>query len=347
MKKRSDGLYQYQLYLGKDINGKRKYKVFYGKTQREAKAKAEEYRRGEATQKVNFSAVAARYLNLESQRITYPRYKTKRSRIEFFTQEFGNTDINYILPENIQTLINRIAAANPRTGKPTARQTLSQYLSAVNDVFTFAVKNRIINTNPCDFVSITAIKPKKERTALSKDERLRISACTYNRAWIAVFMMYTGLRRGEAAALTWADVDLKQKTITVNKSYDYKEYRIKPPKTKAGYRIIPIPDNLIPILEAHKGSKKENVILSAKGEMMTEQAWRRLNDKIVKETGVDFEWHQLRHTYTSVLYSAGVDVLTACQILGHSDVKTTMAIYTHLEDSKKKLSIDKLNDFLS
>ena len=80
---------------------------------------------------------------------------------------------------------------------------------------------------------------------------------------------------------------------------------------------------------------------------MRHASWKRLRLHITKETGVEFEWHQLRHTYASVLYSAGVDVLTACKLLGHSDARTTMGIYTHLEESKKQLSIDKLNDFLA
>ena len=346
MKKRLDGLYICQVSLGKDVNGKYKLKSFYGKTQREAKQKAEEFRLRNSTPNTDFSSVVALYLSFEEQRISYPRFKTKRARIGIFLQEFGNKNINLILPKDIQLIIDRLAYTNPRTGKPTAKQTLGQYLSTVSAVFEFAKKNRILAVNPCEYVSIPSGAPKTKRTALSEEERKKIELCGNPRAWIPTVLMYTGLRLGEATALLWSDVDLKEKTITVNKSYNFKEMETKAPKTESGIRIVPVPDKLIPILAEHKS--KGNVFKTVnKNKQMTQQAWRRLKDTIEYSSGVKFEWHQLRHTYASVLYTAGVDVLTASKILGHADVKTTMAIYTHLEESKKRLSIDKLNEFLT
>ncbi len=60
-----------------------------------------------------------------------------------------------------------------------------------------------------------------------------------------------------------------------------------------------------------------------------------------------FTWHCLRHTYASILYDADVDVLTAQKLLGHSDIKTTLGIYTHLSKEKETHNIAKLNSFLS
>ena len=60
-----------------------------------------------------------------------------------------------------------------------------------------------------------------------------------------------------------------------------------------------------------------------------------------------FSPHQLRHTYATILYTSGVDILTAQKQLGHSDVKTTIGIYTHLEAEREKNSIDKLNSYIS
>ena len=59
-----------------------------------------------------------------------------------------------------------------------------------------------------------------------------------------------------------------------------------------------------------------------------------------------FTLHYLRHTYASILYEAGVDVLTAKELMGHSDIKTTLGIYTHLSREHKEKDITKLNDFL-
>lgn len=72
----------------------------------------------------------------------------------------------------------------------------------------------------------------------------------------------------------------------------------------------------------------------------------RRND-FCQALGFEFTYHQLRRTYATILYSADVDALTAKSLLGHSDVKVTIGIYTHLEERKKQLSIDKLNEFLT
>lgn len=344
MKKRADGLFIAQVSLGK-IDGKYKRVSFYGKTQKEAKQKADEYKQRLTLTSTDFASVTALFLSYEEQRITYHRYKTKKARIGVFLQEWGNKDINKILPKDIQLIIDRLSFCNPSTGKPTAKQTLSQYLSAVSDIFEFALKNRLISVNPCNYVTIPPNAPKCEKTALTEEERHKIETCNNKRAWIPVFMIYTGLRRGEATALTWSDIDLDNKLITINKSYDFKEGETKTPKTKSGIRTVPIPDKLIPILKEKKS--KGFVFTTQKGERMTETSWKRLQQTVSHSSGVNFRWHQLRHTYASILYSAGVDILTASKILGHSDVKTTMSIYTHLEESRKKLSIDKLNDFLA
>lgn len=57
--------------------------------------------------------------------------------------------------------------------------------------------------------------------------------------------------------------------------------------------------------------------------------------------------HMLRHTYATLLYSSGVDVLTASKLLGHSDIKTTLEIYTHLEETMASKSIEKLNIYVT
>lgn len=60
-----------------------------------------------------------------------------------------------------------------------------------------------------------------------------------------------------------------------------------------------------------------------------------------------FTPHQLRHTYASMLYKSGIDVMTAKEQLGHSDITTTLNIYTHLDSEYKTRNMDKLNGYLS
>ena len=59
-----------------------------------------------------------------------------------------------------------------------------------------------------------------------------------------------------------------------------------------------------------------------------------------------FTPHWLRHTFATLLYLSGVDVLTAKEQLGHSDIKTTLSIYTHLDATYKRRSMNKLDTYL-
>ena len=192
---------------------------------------------------------------------------------------------------------------------------------------------------------------------------------------VAVIMMLSGLRRGELAALTWNDVDLKERTITVNKSIEYPPN--EPPrlrhltKSAAGMRTVDIPQKLADYMAA---MPKDNmlVIHSAKGGVMTESAWlslwgsymRILNIKYGVRTPVDLErmkkpgqhrfdmtipritLHWLRHTFCTLLYLSGVDVVQACAQMGHADIATTLKIYTHLDAVHKRKSVDKLDAYL-
>lgn len=180
----------------------------------------------------------------------------------------------------------------------------------------------------------------------------------------AVIMMYTGLRRGELLALTWPDINLADRTVTVNKSVEFHDgvpHVKASTKTNAGMRVISIPE----ILAVYLSDQPKSSLLvfpSATGQIVSESSWRVMWDDYLREidkkfgspkvgkssllTIPHFTAHWLRHTYATMLYMAGVDVLTAKDLLGHSDIKTTLGIYTHLDTKFKIRSVDKLNDYL-
>ncbi len=332
MKKRSDGRCQYQLYLGKDENGKRKTKVFYGKSVKEARQKAEDYRRAGEKVRNLFDYIAASYLNGAN------ADSTTEFRINHFKTEFAGRDISTINAIDIENALRKLQGKSQRT--------LTRYLQSLNRVFEFAIGNRITDYNPCRYVRIPKAKPPKERTALTEDERKAIDTCTHRYGLAARIMMYCGLRRGELTALLWSDIDLNGRTITVSKSYSFKEKAVKPPKTKSGIRIIPIPQNLLTELQSVKHKKNSYVIVNEQGMPMKETDWQYGNKHICQDLGFTFTWHQLRHTYATILHSAGVDAITAKELLGHSDIETTLGIYTHLDQTAKAANITKLDEYL-
>lgn len=257
-----------------------------------------------------------------------------------------------------------------------AVRTVNFYRSTIRQIMQRAV-GRVIPSNPVDLVQLTQPTQKAEkRRALTADEQQWIWDTPHRAQPVAVIMMLAGLRRGELAALTWADVDLKERTITVNKTIEYPPN--EPPrlrhltKSAAGMRTVDIPQRLADYM-AKLPRDNMLVIHSVKGAVMTECAWlslwssymRILNIKYGTRTPADMErmkkpgqhkfdmtiphitLHWLRHTFCTLLYLAGVDVVQACAQMGHADVTTTLKIYTHLDAIHKRKSVDKLDLYLS
>lgn len=378
--KRADGRYAVQVYLGKDECGKRIIKTVYGKTQKEANEKAEELKAqlGKgldiSSKSKTFKDWASLFLSTQKSSLSESEYDTKEKRIEFFYSYFGDSPIESVRPYQIESALTALAKKNPTTGNPTAKRTLSAYKQCCGQVFKFAIKNRIIEYNPVDYSEMPKNAPKSERRALNETERkwiMELDTTKQRGKRAAMIAMFCGLRRGEMTALTWNDLDFEKRTITINKSYDFKSNSIKLPKTEAGVRTVPMPDALIDFL---KNEKKDgiNVIVTKSGKIMTESAWKRMIESVLVDLEIahgtasgkekkkkkcepkptvftlqPFGWHDLRHTYATLLFEAGVDVLTAQYLLGHASPQTTMEIYTHLSDAQKTRSILKLNDFLS
>jgi len=184
-------------------------------------------------------------------------------------------------------------------------------------------------------------------------------------------MMLAGLRRGEATALTWDDIDFDNRTIYVEKSYDFKNGLTKDTKTEAGMRKIIINDFLLDMLKnAYENRDTTNkfnsqfVIQKVKGGRMTETAWKRmfeiyneflraeameyyLYNKVKKEDRYEpFTIHQLRHTYCSMLQWSGVDMKTAQELMGHSEIDVTANTYTHVNTNSKERAAELQSNYL-
>jgi integrase len=161
-----------------------------------------------------------------------------------------------------------------------------------------------------------------------------------------VFSLYTGLRRGEVLALTYGDIDRKEKIVKVSKSVYFvsNEGRLKEPKTEAGIREVPIPDSLLKMLP--NGKKSDYVFSTFSDRPMTESFQRDAMDHWQKETGLKLTAHQLRHGYATLLHEADIDVKDAQELLGHADAGTTQNIYTEVSAKRKKAVAERINSYL-
>jgi len=371
MPKRKDG--RYYTRVDTERRGKDRYKDVYGKSQKEADDAA-----------LDLIIKLKKGINIEAQRDTWGYWSDKwlaaKDQTKGQYKNYCSGAKHYELlrvrkivdlrASDIKSIINALAKYDPHTKRPASKRTLIFVRNVAIQIFSEAMDDRVIEFNPAISVKISAENPPEKRRALTKLEQSWILNTPHRAQRAAIIMMYSGLRRGELLPLTWNDIDLKKKTIRVNKTVDLKSGKPKVKtgaKSDAGNRTVRIPQKLVDYLKAQK---RDNLLVcpAASGNMMSGSAWRSLWSSYMKELNLKYgkikktskskfshalpltippiTAHWLRHTFATLLYLSGVDVVTAKDQLGHADVKTTLNIYTHLDKQFKEKNIEKLDDYL-
>lgn len=365
--RRADGRVQLSVVTGRDAAGKLQRKYFYGATKAEAQRKKDAYLQSKQTAPVSAITVEQwvdEYMKAYRANVN-PLYKSNDAvPYERLKRDLGTRALASIREIDLQASVNALAGMS--------FSTCDKYIQAVKRVFKKARKNRLIPEDPAEDLELPQYTKGTHR-ALTKDEIdliLKYWQESPAGLWI-MLMLFCGLRRGEMMALDWSAIDLPSRTITVRQTAVINgNTAIVEPRTKtaAGLRVIPIPEPLYNALSSvpHRAGF---VCLSAHGKPLTESAVSRGLDRfcnVVSRLMADrpknpsrtnkkdelpslfkFRTHDLRHTYCSLLYAAGVDVKTAAYLLGHADISVTMKIYTHLSEEKKTVSTDALTAYIS
>lgn len=220
-------------------------------------------------------------------------------------------------------------------------------------VFDYAVLEDIISISPMHKVHIQPTKkstPIKPTEFYDKNELHEfLTACKeygdVNSLWHTLFhiLAYTGLRKGEALALTWDDINLKEGYVEVNKTTatvmgkDGKRKLVIHDMTKNGeHRKVTIDKLTASLLKAYKLSQpaKTKLVFPAPKDhtkhMHGQSAGKALKTIIVKNDLKLITTHELRHTHCSLLFEAGVGMKEVQQRLGHKDISVTMNVYAHV-----------------
>lgn len=258
---RKDGRIKVSVYIGRDENGKKKYKYAYGSTQKEADAEAERIkislRKGLDVMAENdtFGEWAEQWLNIKRNEVSVGQLSSYQSAIKHLNKHLEYVSITKIRQVDIQNVILDLAAKNPHTGKPTAKQTLRIVKISASQIFQLAIENRVIEYNPTLGVKLPKNAPEDTRRALTPTEQSWIREMPHRAQIAAMIMMYAGLRRGEVIPLTWNDIDFRNSIISVNKSVEKlngKFFIKQSAKTDAGLRTIKIPRLLVDFLSNQK-----------------------------------------------------------------------------------------------
>lgn len=168
--------------------------------------------------------------------------------------------------------------------------------------------------------------------------------------------LFTGMRIGELCALQFKDIDFNNKLINVTKTlqrtYNPTEdinpskIQITSTKTASSTRTIPITEEIKRILEK-MDTGENNYILTGKSKYTEPRSFRRSYQNFMKSIGIEpLKFHSLRHTFASINIENGNDIKTISEILGHSDIDTTLKIYTHTTEKQKAKAINKFEKML-
>ena len=243
--------------------------------------------------------------------------------------------------------------------------TIYQTRIALFNMLEFAKENEVILSNPCKkSVKSDMGKPSQKKEALTIDVQKKFIEYAKGQSYENQFrfILQTGLRTGELVGLKWEDIDFSKKAIRIQRSMEYRysvgEWRIGEPKSKAGYRTIPLTDEAIRILteqkEKNKNIKKiqeewyEFIFLSRKGEPVKNSAYDTALFKICDKAKINrFSMHVLRHTFATRCIEGGMMPKTLQKILGHSNIGITMNLYVHITEDEKQKEIDKVSCVLN
>ncbi|GFI61077.1 putative prophage phiRv2 integrase [Clostridiales bacterium] len=316
------------------------------------KAEAEQWERDFLQQQqrnldINFENFVQIYYEDMEHRLRENTMRTKKFIIDLkIIPYFKKKNMNEIKASDIRAWQN---ALMKRGYSETYLKTVNNQLSAI---FNYAVRYYDLKDNPCRKAGSIGKSHAGEKEFWTKQEFKQFLVTVENKpeTKMAFLLLYwTGMRIGELLAITYNDIDLEKRTISVNKSYQRIEGRdiITPPKTPKSKRIITIPPFLTEELKEY--------ISHLYGIMADERMFRFTKSYMeheiirgIKASGVKrIRLHDIRHSHASLLISMGENPLLIKERLGHEKIQTTLGTYGHLYPNSNLEVANKLTGVLT
>lgn len=374
--KNGDKRYRFQIYVGIDpLTGKEKRtRRSNFKTQKEAKLELARIKL-QIEKGTFFKQVAENYLDVYNLWVKQYEKTVEQSTFVKTTGIFKN----HILPAMSDYKIEKITIdvcqkhVDEWADKLKKFQTVKSYAAKV---LSFAIKRGYIQTNPFDYVDMpVALKKKQasmeetEENFYTREELIEFLSCFEKEKNVKAYTLFrllafSGMRKGEALALTWNDISFTDNKIHINKAISRgKDNQLYLKSTKTGIaRTIAMDYRTMDIMKDWKKKQKEDyfklgfntklpnqlVFSNEFNEFLQPTKTRKWIIQVQKKYNLKMiTTHGLRHTHCSLLFEAGAKIKEVQVRLGHTDIQTTMNIYAHVTAKAKESAIQKFEEYLS
>jgi integrase len=289
--------------------------------------------------------------------------------IERFRAELGQG-----LPESIkQAFVARLLNAKPGLADARAKQradqmkpgrrTINKALTVLTMIFNYAMRNQWVTRNPAKYVDHARDERPFEEQPLDLDiltpaeiAALRDAATpptyrdgklvTNNYRLMISFAVFTGCRMGEILGAAWSNLDWKSGQFHVRRTF--KEGQFDKPKTRTSYRRLTLPTFLLKELKVWRlacpNSQYDLVFPNLDGQPMSHaNLLQRGFYPALKRAGIRrIRFHDLRHTFASLMISNGEDIVRISRLMGHANASFTLNVYSHLVPREHDASGDRL-----
>lgn len=362
--KDNETLYKFRYYAGLDeTTGKQRYIRRQGFTsEKDAKTELLKIEYLVSTNQYFKSVKSGKFVDVLDEWLSLHKETVKPSTLvrenSYITNHikpyFKNMYVDKITLRQCQNFTNKAFAAAPAA--------YTQIIGIVKSILDYALRLDMIKSNPMLYV----IKPKRQATIsdkhnnyYNKDELkkfLDVAKDTSLKKY-ALFRLlsYSGMRAGECLALAWHDLDYKNNTIAINKTLARIKDKlvIQTPKTKASNRVISLDTETIQVLKMwqleqrkqllklgiNSMNKHQLIFSNGNNEYIYSGTVRKSIKILAKKAGIhSITTHGFRHTHATLLFASGMDIKQVQARLGHSNVQTTLNIYTHaIQDKQDKI----------
>lgn len=361
--KRKDGRYEGRYFKGRNINGKILFGYIYGRTYTEVKQRLIKLKN--SNPKLNvlndkselYETVydymtywLKEYAEKNVKESTYIRYY---ERIHgYIIPAIGNLKLSKVSQEVVKSFIDNLK------NRKLSVSTIKGVYTLLNSSMKKAVLMQLISSNPCENIKMPSME-KKELNVLNRSEQIAIEIAASGHSKMAeiytIVSLYTGLRIGEICALKWQDIDLYAGTLfvrstlqrikNIDSEIDSKTIIIEgTPKSENSYRNIPISLDIVKKLKNYKAitnnPNNKCYVLSGNLKPIEPRTLRYDFKRYLKSNNIpDISFHTLRHTYATRCIEYNFDIKTLSELMGHSNVSTTLKVYTHsVTEHKRDLS---------